>query len=121
MSLYLPRTAVAKENMNQLVRRTRLEMKHSDAIKGFQELLKEKQTVLPAILALGFTKKHAVNLEMRLIWANDAEAQAEKHRLAREAKLRQLEEEKAQAIEKAASAGDNSTNPPVSSEIPKSE
>jgi hypothetical protein len=116
MSKFLPAGAVAKENLMQLVRRTKIEMKHDAAIVGFKELLKSKRTVLPAMLALGFTQKHAVSLEMRLQWQIEQDEQQEKNRLAREAKLAELEAQNAN--EKAAIPSDNRDSNPLTSAEP---
>jgi hypothetical protein len=94
VSLYLPKSAVAKENYLQLVRRMRLEATHKEAIKGIQEILKEKTNVIGPLMALGLTRKHAIELQNRLVWQNDRlEAQA-KENAAREAKLKELQTKK---------------------------
>lgn len=98
MSKYLPQAAVVKENYLQMVRRLRIEDRYATAIKGFQEELKTKSTVLPAMRALGLSAKHAVALEMRLQWQNEQAEEAAKRKAAQEEKLAALKAEAANEV-----------------------
>lgn len=96
MSKYIPQAAVVKENYMQMVRRFRIEKQYESAIKGFQELLKTKSTVIPAMRALGLSAKHSLSLEMRLQWLNEQEEEQAARKAAHAEKLAKLQAEQAE-------------------------